>query len=90
MWGGIFLFLLHVSQMCYSAAVFIGECNPLVDFVTLFSCNTYQNCMTKVKFCKHLWRKDFYCLPKSFRITNILGKNEIFNEHRRSSLYHHN
>ena len=48
------MFLLHVSQMCYSAAVFIGECNPYLDFVTLLSCNTYQNCMTKVKFCKQL------------------------------------
>lgn len=50
MWRGILLLLLPVSQMRDSAALFIGECNPLLDFVSfIFSSNTCQNCMTTVK-----------------------------------------
>ena len=49
------LLLLALSQLLDSAILLFVDYNPLFDFVSLFSYNTQQNCVTTVKFGKQLY-----------------------------------
>ena len=49
------LLLLALSQFLDRATLLFVDYNPLLDFVSLFSYNTQQNCVVTVKFGKQLY-----------------------------------